>query len=187
MYFIAHRSTSAGPSAIIAGMKRLISVALVALFGLAVFMPDKTTAPWLYWSLFVLMFALLGLYWYVSYWVSPAAAAQAVGEPLFYSMPCAKVPPAATEDLVRGRLVVTSTHVHLVIKTKRAGSPTSFASVWSTPICSIKSISFGKVIGMRHGMFMELEHEDVAKFVSTRAKSHKEHLIKAFGWEPTSI
>lgn len=164
-------------------MKQLISIALLALFGVVIFIPDQVLSTWLYWSLFVLMFVLLGAYWFVSYWVSYSSAVALINEKPRFTLYCAKVPVASTEDLVRGRLVITEKQVYLVQKVKPKGNRTTYKIVWSVSASAVCSISFGKVLGMRAGMILELDDDVQERFVSTTARKKKALIKQAFGWD----
>lgn len=163
-------------------MKRLLSVLILVLFGLAVFIPQETISTFLYWSMFLGILILLVVYWFVSYWVSLEKAAEVIAGPIRFSLFCAKVPPATSEDLVRGRLVIAGNQISLIQRKKDKGKPVSFVSVWDYPIDRITAISFAKVVGWRNGFVLELDKNDQASFVSIQARRLKPVIIEALGW-----
>jgi hypothetical protein len=111
-------------------MKNLIKLLLIASFGVVVFLPAGTISDALYWSLFVLMFILLVLYYRFAYWVGIQQVEDIIDEPILFSMFCGKVPPITAEDLVRGRLVVTPTKVVLYQKASNSLTKARCKAVW---------------------------------------------------------
>lgn len=168
-------------------MKNLIKLVLLASFAVIVFVPNKALADELYWLLFVFMFLLLFLYYYVSYWVGVEQVGSVLDEPILFSMFCGKVPPIAAEDLVRGRLVVTSTRVVLFQKnTDRKRSADSCVPVWSVDISDITGFGLGKVVAIRKGLILYLQDSGEARFTVFSMARSKQAFTKALGWSDLS-
>ncbi len=87
-----------------------------------------------------------------------------------------------SEDLVRGRLIVTSSEVALYQKSAKLNDPERVKKVWSVPIDEIEELSVAKVIGFRKGLILYLAGEREGKFAISQMKKKKEAFIKALGW-----
>lgn len=155
-------------------MKVLVNLALLATFATAVFVQREVIGVSLYWSLFLIMFALLALHWLLAYWVSRQAATKAVGQELLFSLHCAKIPVAESEDLVRGRLGFTEKDLFLV---QKVGSR-HYRVVWSLPLQSVHELSFEKFSALKSGFVLEVEPSGSERFVSSSAKRKAKLLQK---------
>jgi len=164
-------------------MKILIKLMLIATFAVVVFLPQGIIASWLYWSMFVLMFFLLWIFYWTSYWVGIKTVETLCGEPILFSMFCGKVPPIASEDLVRGRLVVTSSQLMLFQKKEAKG----YACVWSLPINGIASFEVGKAVASRKGLILNLVDGTDARFTYMRMGKRKSEFTAALGWAPEPL
>lgn len=149
-------------------------------------MPMNQIAQWAYWTLFVAMFGVLYLYYRFSYWVSVSDIAPLVDSPIRFSIFSGKIPPITSEDLVRGRLIVTDDEVALYQRSHTKNAKTKAKKVWSTPISSVQRFSIGKVIGLRSGLILSLDDHDEARFAIFFMKNKKADLVKAFGWNEDS-
>lgn len=174
-------------SGIVSPMKNLIKLVLLAVFAVIVFVPNRVLVNGLYWMLFVFMFLLLFLYYLVSYWVGVRQVESVLDEPVLFSVFCGKVPPIAAEDLVRGRLVVTSTRVVLFQKnTDRKRSLDSCVPVWSVDISAITGFGLGKAVALRKGLILYLQDDGEARFTVFSMARKKEAFTKALGWSEPS-
>ncbi len=160
---------------------------LLALFALIIFMPAEQFPRWMYWSLFILLFGVLYLYYRISYWVPLSAVQRVVAQPLSFSLFVGKVPPMNSEDLVRGRLVITESAVQLYQMSRKKGQEHQAKLVWQVAVEEIKRFSVGRVIGLRNGITFHLSDGDEAKFVASFARRHKQELIQALGWNDDQI
>lgn len=163
-------------------MKHIVKVIMLLLFASVIFVPIEKIPRGLYWFLFLLMFLALYLYYRFSYWVSEAAVRSALADPIRMSLFVGKVPPLHSEDLVRGRLVVTDTEVILFQQSHKKGSNQRAKAVWSIPIDEIERLTIGKVIGIRNGLTLHLADGQQSQFAIFFLKQRKEALIKALGW-----
>lgn len=178
---------SINASAIVSSMKNLIKLVLLALFAVIVFIPNRNLANGLYWLLFLFMFLLLFLYYRISYWVGLKQVESVLDEPVLFSLFCGKVPPIAEEDLVRGRLVVTSSQVVLFQKNSdHKRSPDPCVPVWSVDISGITGFGLGKVVALRKGLILYLQDDGEARFTAMLMPRKKEAFTKALGWTDTS-
>lgn len=164
-------------------MKALLKILLLVLFAVVIFMPMDSLGQGLYWTLFLVMFAILYIYYRSSYWVSIRDVESVVEKPLRFSIFSGKVPPISSEDLVRGRLVVTEGEVALYQRSKNSQTKQRVKKVWSVPIEDIRGFSIGKVIGLRSGLILSLEDGDEARFAIFFMRNKKLDLVKALGWE----
>jgi energy-coupling factor transporter transmembrane protein EcfT len=168
-------------------MKNLIKILLLASFAVVVFLPNRALADGLYWLLFFTMFFLLFLYYRFSYWVGVKQVESVIGEPVLFSMFCGKVPPIAAEDLVRGRLVVTSSRVVLYQKnTDRNRSADPCVPVWTVDIGGITGFSIGKVVALRKGLILYLQEGGDARFTYMMMVKKKDAFTEALGWMDSS-
>lgn len=163
-------------------MKNLIKLLLIASFGVVVFLPTGTISNTLYWSLFVLMFVLLVLYYRFAYWVGVKQVEEIIDEPILFSMFCGKVPPITAEDLVRGRLVVTPTKVVLYQKSINNRTKARCKPVWSVTIDQIASFGLGKAVAARKGLILYLHDGGDARFTYSQMSRRKDELTRALGW-----
>lgn len=162
-----------------AHMKGLLKVLLLALFAIVVFMPMNRLSQWLYWSLFALMFLILLLYYLLSYWVSVSAVPC---DDIRFTAFAGKIPPMASEDLVRGRLVVGADRLCLYQRVPRQVDASRVKEVWSIGIDQVDSFSIGRVIGLRNGLILSLSDGDEARFAIFSMKRKKEAFSRSLGW-----
>ncbi len=158
-------------------MKVVMKLLLLVLFALAIFVPSGTVPSWAYWSLFLLMFAILFLYYRLEYYVSEKRVVELEKDDIRYSCFMAMVPPMASEDLVRGRFVITSTSFKLYQK----GSPARL--VWSRKISEVSSIETGRVIGVRNGLTFHLNDGNQDAFAVSRHQKIYGEITQILGWE----
>jgi uncharacterized protein (DUF58 family) len=168
-------------------MKTVMKLLLLALFALIIFMPTDQIPRWMYWSLFILLFGVLYLYYRISYWVPLSAVQRTISQPVTFSLFVGKVPPMNSEDLVRGRLVITESDVQLYQMSRKKGQEHQAKLVWQVPIEEIKRFSIGRVIGLRNGITFHLADGDESKFVASSIRRHKQELIHALGWDENQI
>ncbi|NCB02818.1 MAG: hypothetical protein EOM67_11720 [Spirochaetia bacterium] len=159
-------------------MKTLLKVLLLALFAVVVFIPNNKIASWAYWSLFLLMFFILFLYYRFTYYVSEKTVG--VIDPFKFSVFCAKVPPMTSEDLIRGRLVVSDTHFKLYQKGVKGNEAISL--VWQREIAEIATIETGRVVGLRNGLIFTLKDGKKDLFAISSSSKVYENLIATLGW-----
>lgn len=164
-------------------MKTILKIVLLGLFAAVIFLPSEQFPSWAYWSLFVCMFIVLIIYYYTSYWVSVADVLSTDSDPIKFSVFAGKVPPLSSEDLVRGRLVVTDTEVRLYQRPNRKSSNLRAREVWKVSISSLDGFTLGRVIGMRNGLILSLTQGDEARFAIFFMKKRKADLITALGWD----
>jgi hypothetical protein len=161
-------------------MKNLLKVLLLLLFAVVVFIPNNKIVNWAYWSLFISMFIILYFYYRVTYYVSEKKIVETIESPITYSCFCAKVPPMSNEDLVRGRLVLTSTDFLLYQKGVRKGE--SLSQVFQRSITDVASIETGKVVGLRHGLIFTLKDGKEDRFVITKYQKVYDEIVEHLGW-----
>ena len=162
-------------------MKILLKVLLLALFAVVVFIPNNMIASWAYWSLFLVMFLILYLYYQFTYYVSEKDVDKVDHDAYNFSMYCAKVPPMTSEDLIRGRCIVTNTHFQLYQKGVKSNE--NVTVVWSRKITDIASIETGKVVGLRHGLIFTLKDGKKDSIAIFSASKIYDSLISTIGWE----
>jgi hypothetical protein len=159
----------------------LISVLLI------IFIPNTATGQILYFVVFLAAMGLVYLYWRLSYWVSDSdvkSIRKTDTEPLL-SIFAAKVPSMTSDDLLRGRLIITEDSIELyqLPKKKRKDSP-ACEKTWSLPKSQVESFGFGKVVGARKG-FIIYTNDDQISFTSLPLYKHRERLFTAMGWPYT--
>ncbi len=103
-----------------------------------------------------------------------------VTTPIRYTCFCAKVPPMANEDLVRGRLVITPTDFLLYQKGVKKGEKLSL--VFQRAISDVTSIETGKVVGLRHGLIFTLDDDKEDLFVISRYQKVYDEIVEVLGW-----
>lgn len=164
-------------------MKILLKFLLLALTLVVVFVSPIRIGIVAYYSIFPLLFFLVFLFYVVSYWVSDSDVQKVRQEGYEYSLYCGKLPPSGEGDLLRGRLVITDQEVKLYQRVQKGRTKkTPCTEVWSLDVPSIRSLGFGKVLGVRKGLIFYLDEESVS-FLSRKASKQKEAIINALGWE----
>jgi Ca2+/Na+ antiporter len=163
-------------------MKALLKILLLVLFAIVIFMPMNKIAQGAYWSLFLLMFFVLYLYYRFSYWVGEGDIASVDNREIRFSAFSGKVPPMSSEDLVRGRLVVFDDEIALYQRSRNPQTGEKAKKVWSVAIDDLSGFSIGKVIGIRGGLILSLVDGDEARFAIFFMKNKKIHLMDALGW-----
>lgn len=163
-------------------MKVLLKILLLLLFAIVIFMPMNKITQGAYWSLFLLMFVVLYLYYRFSYWVGEGDVAATDSRPIRFSVFSGKVPPMSSEDLVRGRLVVFEDEVALFQRSRDPQTGARVRKVWSVPLEDLQGFSIGKVIGVRGGLIFSLPEGDEARFAIFFMKNKKIELMEALGW-----
>ena len=166
-------------------MLMIVKALLVGSIVLIIFMPRSAEhGTLLYLLVFLFSMGLVYLYWKLSYWVSDKDARQLLDDsenPLF-SLFVGKVPAIASEDLQRGRLVITQDEIKLYQKSiKPARGEGRFRLAWSIRKDSVKSVGFGKVAGARKGFILYLENDEIS-FTSMKITKLKPQLFSAMGW-----
>ncbi len=169
------------PFDIVSLMKILLKVLLLSLFAAVVFIPNNAMASWAYWSLFLLMFVILILYYRFTYYVSEKDVDKQRIDDYIVSMYIAKVPPMTSEDLIRGRLVVHEGLFELYQKGVKSNE--AITRVWSRKIEDIASIETGKVVGLRNGLIFTLKDGKKESFAIFSAQKAYEKIISSLGWQ----
>ncbi len=162
-------------------MKVLLKILLLGLFAAVVFIPNNKIASWAYWSLFALMFFILYLYYRFTYYVSEKDVLKVVSKRYRYSVYCSKVPPMSTEDLIRGRLIVSDTHFELYQKGIKSNE--SISLVFSRAISEVSSIETGRVVGLRNGLIFTLKDGKQDLFAVFSASKIHDALTNSLGWK----
>ncbi len=161
-------------------MQILIKLVLLALTFFLVFVNPAYIGKAVYYSFFPVLFLLVGWLYRISYLVGEKDIQRVTDEPFSYSLFCAMVPLDGQEDLKRGRLIVTETHLKLFQRTKSKKEPCKMT--YSLPIAQLEGISVETVLGNRKGFTFHLESHNVS-FVYRKAEQEKNLLIKALGWQ----
>jgi hypothetical protein len=160
-------------------MQVLIKLALLALTFFLVFINPAYIGKMLYYSLFPLLFLLVGLFYRVAYYVSEKTVRKVCDQQFSYSLFCAQVPSIGDGDLTRGRLVVTDTSLVLFQKDKKGIGRCK--EVWRLERSKLKAFRVGQVLSIRKGITFETEDGEV-RFVTRAAFKQKDALTKALGW-----
>ncbi|MDD2231573.1 MAG: hypothetical protein PHO44_03490 [Sphaerochaetaceae bacterium] len=168
-------------------MLTVIKALLLASVLLIIFIPNSAVGQYIYFGMFLVAMILVYFYWRLSYWVSDEDVKSVNGKeykPLL-SVFVGKVPASTSDDLARGRLVITASDFELyqLPKRKAKDSP-KCTKVWSLPREKVQSFGFGKVIGARKG-FIIYTSDDQVSFTSLRIFKHREQLFDAMGWPYT--
>ena len=155
-----------------------MKVIILLLFVVVVFGRGYFPSDALYWSVYLVMFALVALLWFAMFWVSEKRAAKVLGKNPDTTFFVGKVGPDVRDDLQRGRMCFADGRIDLVARTPGG----SFSSVWSADIADIKSVGFGKVAGVRKGFTF---HSDAGSVSFTNVKIFKDRsqLYRALGWD----
>lgn len=156
-------------------MKTILKLLLLAAFAIVVFVPRSTMGSSLYWSLFVFMFLILLAYYRIAYWVRVADVKAVTDEPIRFSLYCAKIPPIATDDLVRGRLVVTDVRLALYQRDQKRG----VREAWTASLDDIERVSIEKARLAKRTLILSLSGGKEAKFTFSAIKRMQKPLLKA--------
>jgi len=156
----------------------LIKFLLLALTAFLVFINPAYIGRVLYYGLFPVLFVLVWVFYRIAYYVSEKEVRKASDEEFSYSLFCAMVPPLGEGDLIRGRLIVTSTQ--LIFFRKDGSNPVK--EVVRIPIAELTGFSLGRVLSVRNGITFQQKEQEI-KFVLSRAHKKKEALSAALGWK----
>lgn len=161
-------------------MSAILKVCLLAIFGFIAFGRSLFSVQWLYWSMYVLMFALIPLLWRSMYWVSKKKAKDVLkGMEIDHDFFVMKVSENIQDNLQAGRLCFSENEVRLVSK-----SGCKFEVVWQADKNKIKSVGFGTVAGIRKGFILYFEGAEVS-FVSAKLFKQRDGLYSALDLQAT--
>lgn len=149
-------------------MASLLKLLLVALFALVVFAKDFFPSAALYWSTYVIMFAIIPLWWVAAYYVSEKKAQTYTKEKIRKSLMGAMVSADVNDDLMRGRICITENCFMVVSKEK---------VIFTERLENITATSKGKVAGARRGITIYTK-EDVTSFTCGKADELLEFINK---------
>lgn len=155
-----------------------MKVLILLLFVVVVFGRGYFPSDALYWSVYLVMFALVALLWFAMFWVSLKRAARVLGKTPDTSFFVGKVGPDVRDDLQRGRMCFSDGRINLVSR----NTDGTFSAVWSVDISDIKSVGFGKVAGVRKGFTVHTEDSSVS-FTSVKLFKNRSLLYNALGWD----
>ncbi len=160
-------------------MQVLIKLVLLGLTLVLVFINPAYIGRATYYALFPLLFVLVWVFYSITYYVSEKQVKQNGNEVFSFSLFCAMVPSYGDGDLIRGRLLFTSTELILF---QRMAKGKGLKKAWSVPIKDVKKFSLGNVLSVRKGITFETEGGDM-RFVMRNAPKYKEAITKALGWD----
>ena len=160
-------------------MQVLIKLVLLGLTLVLVFINPAYIGRATYYSLFPLLFALVWVFYRITYYVSEKQAHQHDDVACSLSLFCAMVPSFGDGDLIRGRLLFTTTDLILL---QRMAKGKGLKKAWSVPIKDVKKFSLGPVLSVRKGITFQTEGGDV-RFVLRNAPKYKDAITKALGWD----
>jgi hypothetical protein len=164
-------------------MKTLIKLLILLDFAAVVFIPSVYMSRPVLIPMFVLMVALVILYWFSMYWVSKKKATQLLGKTPSFDIFVGKIPTDPNADLTRGRLCIADNTIYLIQKTdgkEKKDGPYKIA--WSMDTSIITSLGFGKVLSIRKGFIIYMDKDDV-RFTCSSIAKHKSELYAALGWK----
>lgn len=160
-------------------MEYVIKALILFLFLFAVFGRSSVTSPFIYWAVYPVMFILVLVYWIDKYYVGRKRNERQLNEPVTFSLFVGKVPLDAREDLERGRLSIVKGRIVLVRKMK--GNTLTVNEQGS--VSDVKSISFGKVIGVRRGFTFYFKDGSSISYAKLFRKKKRADLYRALDWD----
>lgn len=156
----------------------LVRFLLAAIFAAVIFLRPYFPNDLLYWSMYVVLFALVYAFWHLSFFVSRKKASGFLGKEPECDIFCGKVPLNEMEDLQRGRLCATEGKLILVGKDQKG----KLCKTEEILISDITSVGFGYVVGRRKGFTVHCGKKSVS-FTSAKAAKNKAIIYKMLGWE----
>lgn len=159
-------------------MKALVRIAIPALVLVIVFVRIKNQV--LYYSLFLLLFALAGAYLIMEDYLSKGMLEKATGEKGLYSFSAGFLESETTQNIVKGRVAVTRTEVRFYA---RAGASGGCRLLWSTASGEISGYSFDKVDSFHPGIILNLGEDRRIRFTSRSIAKDEASFRTALGWE----
>lgn len=156
---------------------------LLASVLLMIFIPTSTMTPFLYLGIFAFAMVLVYFYWRLMYWVSDDDTKPLLGTAKpFFSIFVGKVPAITSEDLIRGRMIITDTQILLFQHLQKPQDSQRTKLIWSIRKDDVQSLGFGKVVGARKGFILYLPDDDSASFTSSSIVKRKAEFYQALGW-----
>lgn len=145
-------------------MATFLKFLLVALFALVIFAKEVFPSQILYWCTYVVMFALIPLWWLAAFYVSEKKAKTLVKGKIKASFQVGMVTANVGDDLARGRLCITAKDIILVGK-----DGSKYKVIWKESKENITYTSTGKVAGVRNGFTLCTKNEETS-FVSKKGE-----------------
>lgn len=153
------------------------------MFAAIIFVPGVYLSRLVMALMFVLMIALVVLYWFVMFWVKKSEAQAILGHEIENDLFVGKLPVDPAADLDRGRLCRDGDRLVLIKRSDgKEKNGQKCDVVWSVDIDDIKSVGFGKILPARKGFILYLDDDEV-KFTSFKVSRNKDLLYKALGWD----
>lgn len=168
-------------------MELIIKIALLVSFFIAVFLRQSIPVP-VYWSLFLFMLILVGLFYLISYWVSRRDVERVRGSRLppegmsFFAVH--KVSNNVSDDMyARGRLEFSSEGASFYVRApkKERTRELPCALTWSLPASHIVSVEKKQVSAWKRGIMLCLDDGQSAVFSSFQASRSLEKIAAALG------
>ncbi len=164
-------------------MKTIVRILIILVFAAVVFTPANYLPRLALIPMFLLMFALVILYWFTMFWVSKKDVLKVLGKEPEMDIYVGRIPADTTADLVRGRLCAIDGRLALMQRTEdKVRRQTPCKEVWSMNIEDVSSVGFGKVLPARKG-FVLYKGEESFKFTYAKAAKDKGIIYKMLGWE----
>jgi len=159
-------------------LKKLVSLCIPALVLVIVFVPIENQV--LYWFLYVILFALAGLYFVLNSLVTDKMVEKELGSSDFYSVSAGVIETNGQKAiLVQGRFVICQGMALFYVR-KRAGGGVTLKD--SFPCESVRNYTLKKVDDFHPGIEFEVDGGEKA-FTGKKFSSSVDALEKALGWK----
>lgn len=160
-------------------MKRAVMLAIPAILAVIVFVPIDNRI--LYWSLFLVMFALVYAFHIMEDVVPMKDIVAQLGGQDFFSMKCGyvKIINSQKSELQKGVMVIYAQTVLFYVRAKASGGA---KLVQSIPAETIDTYTLCKVDGFHKGVTFTLNGGDEVHFTGNRFSSVESRMREALGW-----
>jgi hypothetical protein len=159
-------------------VKKFLSIIMIAIFFVLTFIPRAKVGVLNYWLLFGALFVFMGIYVYLTFYVSKRKCAKLLGSNDFYSISVALVPEKADGEFIHGRLVAYNSMLLLYGVGKKGAQ-----LKWSEELSTIESLSFQKLTTGRKGFVISTERRGDFQFSCHINNDKKSQLITSLGLE----
>ena len=168
-------------------MEIFFKLLLLILVLVLAFIPNSFFGVWFPFIIVLTLASFYG-YWYWMYYVKLedlyTIRPELKGKINFHIF-CGLTPISNNDDITRGQLIVTDTHVYFFQRksSKERTKKSSCKQIIKIQIVNIDSVEFKKIAGSRYGFAINYLSTQTAAFMSYKIKKKKKELSSALGFE----
>lgn len=159
-------------------MKKIVTLAIPALLAVIVFAPIENRI--LYWSLFVVLFALVYVYHIMEDVVPMKAVSESLSSNDYFSLKCGYISVNGNRaDLLKGVMVIYSCTVLFYMRSGAGGGAKLVQTIAGE---SIENYTIGKVDDFHQGICFTITGGEEIKFTSRKFAQVEKELRMALEW-----